>query len=322
MSRRRLHTVLVTLLGVTGTVNAAPAWAQAPGTTQAARAELGARIDSLVAVYEQHAKLLKRRDSLRAARAVVLRTDSLRTDTVTVGPFLFVDRTVPAPGAIAALEDAWQSYENSVGRAAERLSGIVITRSLLRSDLVEAGSHQRVHRFEPMATGRLDHAAAAKRVIVSILMDAMPVAVSEWLDGAGLIEPSSLAWAYRDLATSGSRSARGCFARDVQACRTALTGDEAADLAAITRASLLQHVLAIGGTESYARLLDDAPDVATRLAHAADRPIDEVMISWRSAVQDARPRALAGIAQAGVWTVAWLIGFALFAMRSTRWRLG
>lgn len=314
MSRRRLHTVLVSLLG---TMNAMPAGAQAPGTAQAARAELGARIDSLVAVYEQHGKLVQRRDSLSAARAAVLRTDS-----VMVGPFLFVDRTAPAPGVIAALEDAWQSYESSVGRAAGRLTGIVITRSLASTDLVEAGSRQRVYRFEPTATGRLDHAGAAKRVIVAVLMDAMPVAVSEWLDGAGLMERASLEWAHRDLATSSSRSARECFAMDVQACRIALTGAEAGDLAAITRASLLQHVLATGGTDSYARLLDDGPDVATRLAHAADRPIDEVMISWRSAVQDARPRVLAGIAQAGVWTVAWLIALSLFAMRSTRWRLG
>jgi hypothetical protein len=241
---------------------------------------------------------------------------------VIVGPFLFVDRTAPAPGAIAALEDAWQSYENSVGRAAERLTGIVITRSLSRTDLVEAGSRQRVYRFEPRATGRLDHADAAKRVIDAVLVDAMPVVVSEWLGGAGLMERAPLEWAYRDLATSPSSAARACFAMDVQACRTVLTGDEAADLAPITRASLLQHVLALGGPDSYARLLDDAPDVATRLAHAADRPIHEVMISWRSAVQDARPRVLAGIAQAGVWTVAWLIGLSFFAMRSTRWRLG
>lgn len=317
MSRRRLHTVLVSLLGMTGTLNATSAWAQAPGTAQSARAELGARIDSLVAVYEQHTKLVQLRDSLRAARAAVL-----RTDTVIVGPFLFIDRTAPAPGVIAALDDAWQSYESSVGRAAERLAGTVITRSLARTELVEAGSRQRLYRFEPTATGRLDHADAAKRVIVAVLMDAMPVAVSEWLGGAGLMDPASLAWAYRDLATSSSRSARECLAMDMQACRTALTGGEAADLAAITRASLLQHVLVIGGTDSYARLLDDAPDVATRLAHAADRPIHDVMISWRSAVQDARPRVLAGIAQAGLWTVVWLIGLSFFAMRSTRWRLG
>jgi hypothetical protein len=317
MCKRRLYTVLVSLLGMTGTMNATTAAAQAPGMAQAARAELGARIDSLVAVYEQHAKLVQRRDSLSAARVGVL-----RTDTVIVGPFLFVDRTAPAPGAVAALEDAWQSYENRVGRAAARLTGIVITRSLSRTDLAEAGSRQRVYRFEPTATGRLDHAGAAKRVIVAVLMDAMPVAVSEWLDGAGLMERAPLEWAYRDLATSSSRSARECFAMDVRACRTVLTGDEAADLAPITRASLLQHVLAIGGTDSYARLLDDAPDVATRLAHAADRPIHEVMISWRSAVQDARPRVLAGIAQAGAWTVAWLIALSFFAMRSTRWRLG
>lgn len=315
MCSRRLHTVLVSLLGMTGTMNATPAEAQAPVAARA-RAELGARIDSLVAVYEQHALLLQRRDSLSAARAAV------RTDSVTVGPFVFIDRTAPAPGAIAALEDAWQSYENSVGPAAGRLTGIVITGSLSRTDLVEAGSRQRVYHFEPMATGRLDHAGAARRVIVAALMDAMPVTVSEWLDGAGLMERASLEWAYRDLATSSSRSARECFAMDVQACRTVLTGDEAAELAASTRASLLQHVLAIGGTNSYARLLDDAPDVATRLAHAADRPIHDVMLSWRSAVQDARPRVLAGIAQAGVWTVAWLIGLSFFAMRSTRWRLG
>jgi hypothetical protein len=321
MCRRRLHAALLVLLGATGTIDIAPATAQTSVATQtpatARRAELGAHIDSLIAVHSRHAQLAQRRDSLREARASLL-----RTDTVAVGPFLFVDRTTPTPGAVAALEHAWQSYESSVGRAVARLHGIVITLSLARGQLEGPDAELRMYRFEAMAMGHLDHANAADNVMANVLMDALPDELVTWLDGGSLRSRQSLNWAYRDLATSRSEMVRRCFASDVRACRTTLIGAESDQLAADTRASLFLHALELGGADAYARLLDDAPDVATRLAHAANRPIDELLISWRHAVQEARPRVLAGVIQDGLWAVLWLTGLSFLAMRSTRWRLG
>ena len=281
----------------------------------ARRASLGARIDSLAAEHRRYLRLLHVRDSLAAARAT-----ELHTDTVLVGPFLFVNRTPPAASAVAALQTAWDAHAAMAGAAAGRLSGTVISQDLDGSEL---GNPQRVIRFAPRP-GRStpDHIAAAERAVVSALHAALPGDVLVWLGGGAFGHPDPLVWAYRDLATSGSRPARRCFGGEVDACMLAMTGDSAGLMRPVTRVSLLQLALELGGDGSYSRLFDDSTDIATRLARASGRTTEELIVTWRHEVQDARPRVHAGVARAGMWTIVWLLGLATFATRSTRWRLG
>lgn len=282
---------------------------------RARRNALGARIDSLAAEHRRYLRLLHERDSLSAARAV-----ELHRDTVVVGPFLFVNRTPPAASAVAALQHAWDAHAAMAGAAAGRLSGTVISQDLDGSEL---GNPESVIRFAPRP-GRStpDHAAAADGAVMSALHSALPADVLEWLGGGTFGHPDPLVWAYRDLATSGSRPARRCFGGEVDACMLAMTGDSAVLMRPVTRVSLLQLALELGGDGSYFRLFDDSTDIATRLAGASGRTPEELIVIWRHEVQDARPRVHAGVARAGLWTIVWLLGLATFAMRSTRWRLG
>ena len=279
------------------------------------RAALSARIDSLAAEHERYMRLLAERDSARASAS------PLRTDTIVIGPFLFVSREPVPQAAINALHDAWRAYEPMVGIARTRLDGIVISSDVSPQDLAAGGSTPTVHRYHIRDTGR-NHEDGARHAVAAALVGVMPADMRDWLGGSTLHGDDALVWAYRDLATSGSIPLRRCHARDMGSCMRALTGDAAPLTNAATRISLLQHALEVGGSGSFARLVEGSPGPAGRLARAAGRPIDEVMLGWRDRVQDARPQVHAGIARAGLWSMLWLIGLGLLAMRSTRWRLG
>ena len=88
------------------------------------------------------------------------------------------------------------------------------------------------------------------------------------------------------------------------------------------RAGLLAHALGEGGPGSFERLFAPAPDVGSRIAHAAGTSLDVVIDGWRARLDEARPDMRAGVIDAGVWTVVWLAALALLATRSTRWRIG
>lgn len=290
-------------------------------SAQSPREELMARLDSLEAEYDRQHAIVVRLDSVAAAAA-----GQIRTDTTVVGPFRIVDPdTVDVSGVAEAVRDAWSERAAHVGIAAERIDGAVVTLTL-GEELLSSEAGSRVHPFEPFVTGEADFPRAAERLVANVLTGALPADVKEWLGGATLEPQRRRDWTYRELATTVSQAGRQCFRGDVRACRTAvglgesITDDDA--LSRGVRGGVLAHALEVGGADSYARLFDDAADVATRIENAAGRPIEEVIAGWRAAVQDDRPDIHAGIARAGFWTVVWLAGLALLAMRSTRWRLG
>ncbi|HEX6132669.1 MAG TPA: hypothetical protein VFZ24_01725 [Longimicrobiales bacterium] len=337
-----------------------------PAAAQDPRAELAARIDSLAGIYEAQLEQVRVLDSIRLAR---LR--ELRTDTTVVGPFVVIDRdTVPVQRLVDALTAAWSRHAAFVGHAVRRIEGTIVTMTLPPAFTPAGGAGQ--YRFEPFVWGSADYERAARHVMSSVLTDALPADLREWLDGGSVLPGGSLEWPYRELATAHSHAARNCFAGDVAACiaasgltdpgedwsrwytpgqlraqvaqRSWYSGaagacvhqlDDAACIAesrrlggalpplgGAARASLLASALELGGTGAYARLFDDAPDVGARLANAAGLPLDEVVASWREAVERARPSIHAGMLDAGIWTVILLAALAVLAMRSTRWRLG
>ncbi|HEX6307678.1 MAG TPA: hypothetical protein VFZ69_05780 [Longimicrobiales bacterium] len=341
--------------------SATSALAQTPAAGPAAH------IDSLTRVYEMQVERLRVLDSIRQAR---LR--EVRTDTVLAGPFLVIDRdTVDMDRAAAALRRAWAAQATVVGKASGRVEGAIVTMTLPPS-FTYGRDGARQYRFEPFVWGSADFERAARRVVASVLTDALPADVRVWLDGGGVQPAAALEWSYRELVTAHSHAARGCFAGAVDACMTALglshpgadwsgwytpdelrvqvaqRGSESAPATACvrrrddaacfeesrlsggalpplrgaSRTALLAHVLELGGAGAYARLFDDARDVSARLAHAADRPIEDVVAGWRSSIDRARPSIYAGVLRGGLWTLVCLAALAVLATRSTRWRIG
>lgn len=303
-------------------VHAQDTFASGRGSTADVRADeraaLAVRIDSLLEEQARYHRLLNERRMTRAAVAA-----ALHADTTIVGPFLFVNRDTPPAAAVSALANAWNARAEMVGDAVTRLDGVIISMNLGARDLASGRSNPTVHHYRiGSRRGQPDYNDAAARVIAAALADALPATVKDWIGNGSLDSPDAFVWAYRDLATSGAAPARACYARDIDACVLALTGDAAPLMNPATRMSLLQHALDLGGRGAYARLVADAPGTAERLAHASNRPLHDVMTTWRAAVQEARPRVHAGVARAGMWTMLWLLCLGLLSMRSTRWRLG
>src|SRR5690606_35904254 len=126
-------------------------------------------------------------------------------------------------------------------------------------DLASGSSHPTVHHYRVGARGaQPDYDDAAARVIAAALAGALPQAVQDWIGSGSLDSPDAFVWAYRDLATSSVAPARGCHARDMDACVLAVTGDAAPAMSSATRTSLVQHALELGGPGAYARLVADA----------------------------------------------------------------
>lgn len=295
--------------------------AAAQVSAQSERAVLARRVDSLAVEYERQLAIVSRLDSIEASEAA-----RISTDTVVVGPFRIVDRdTVDVTGVARALADAWRARTAMLGGAAARIGGVVVTVTL-GAELLKSDAAARVYPFEPFVTGRADFPRAAERIVLAVLTAELPEDVGAWMRGASLQPTRSMEWTYRELATTTMAAGRRCFHSELDTCRAALgladSAGGAGALSAGTRASLLAYALEVGGDGSYARLYDTAPDVAGRLVNAAGVPLDELVAGWRNAVQAARPDARAGMARTGFWTVVWLAGLALLAMRSTRWRIG
>lgn len=217
----------------------------------ARRSTLASRIDSLVLEHRRISRLLEGRASTHSP--------VIATDTVAVGPFLFVNRSAPPATAVTALEHAWRDHQEMIGNAAQQLSGTVISLDLNHADLRRVGAPETMHHLAPPLGGRASYASAASHTVLTALIRLMPDSMQQWVSGGGLFRDDAMMWAYRDLATTGSTAGRACFARDMQACAVALTGDAWRVIHPTTRTSLLQHALALGGAGSYERLLRDAP---------------------------------------------------------------
>lgn len=89
------------------------------------------------------------------------------------------------------------------------------------------------------------------------------------------------------------------------------------------RSSLASEALRMGGEGAYTRL-NAHPElpIRTRLAEAANMPVDQLIGEWRTKVMASRPNVQAGLLWSPITLLVWLVVLALFAMRSSRWRLG
>jgi hypothetical protein len=89
------------------------------------------------------------------------------------------------------------------------------------------------------------------------------------------------------------------------------------------RRMLADVALEIGGEGTYTRISTAGGSaVEERLALAVGVEADTLLARWREAVLDARPRTQTVSVLEGLSALAWMVGLALLATRSSRWRLG
>ncbi len=89
------------------------------------------------------------------------------------------------------------------------------------------------------------------------------------------------------------------------------------------RLMLLDVARELGGEGVYARIATSSgPGVEERLATAVGAEPDTLIARWREAVLDARPWTQTVSGLEGLTAIAWIIGLAFLATRSSRWRSG
>jgi hypothetical protein len=89
------------------------------------------------------------------------------------------------------------------------------------------------------------------------------------------------------------------------------------------RRMLLDVALELGGEGVYARISTSSGSaVEERLAVAVSAESDTLVARWREAVLDARPRTQMVSGLEGLAAIAWIVGLAFLATRSSRWRSG
>lgn len=128
--------------------------------------------------------------------------------------------------------------------------------------------------------------------------------------------------------------AEGSLLQDRQACMAGVdstcvhllgiipAGEWPKPLGNRARQSLVRVALRLGGSEAFARLMQDpAAPLSDRLQRASGVRVDSLLATWRSLVVRARPEPVT-IPVWGVWAaLAWGAIFAGLAIRSSRWRL-
>jgi len=79
--------------------------------------------------------------------------------------------------------------------------------------------------------------------------------------------------------------------------------------------------LVSGGRRALGRLAHGASrSLSQRFALAAGMPVDSLILAWRRAIIEARPKPVT-IAPARAWTaLGWIVLMGLMAFRSSRWR--
>jgi hypothetical protein len=146
---------------------------------------------------------------------------------------------------------------------------------------------------------------------------------------------------YSALATSARPVANACFLGDLVSCRSVIgliqppeaplvwyepevPSWSAASLPSLfARQLLLDVALELGGDGTYARVSSSGRSgVEEKLSGAAGVEADTLISRWREAVLNARPKTQAVVAFEGLAALAWVLGLALLATRSSRWRSG
>ena len=120
---------------------------------------------------------------------------------------------------------------------------------------------------------------------------------------------------------------RGCVEEnDVRACDALLAELEWVVWLPVSdriRAHVLWYAVRAGGEGAWRRALErrEAP-MPEVLTHVSGLPVDELVADWRADLIGHRPDVHAGLGGKGTRVLLWVLIFAAFAMRSTRWRLG
>ena len=134
----------------------------------------------------------------------------------------------------------------------------------------------------------------------------------------------------RDVALEPDPELRACLEEGAQAtCDRVLVANFGWSLVApygmapSQRWTLFWHAIGTGGEDAWARALERSEaDPAELLTHASGLAPDELEVGWRESLVTNRPLLYADLSAARWAVLLWVLIFAAFAMRSTRWRLG
>ena len=145
-----------------------------------------------------------------------------------------------------------------------------------------------------------------------------------WYDAAerrGLITEYS-SWTWKDRRRDQCVQA-GSDEVCVELLRSLEEGALDPPLSLRARRSLTVTALELGGEGAYGRLLDPAGSAPLqRLTAAAAVPFDSLLSVWHARMLTARPRPTTITRLAGWTAFFWVIAFAAFGARSTRWHRG
>lgn len=117
-----------------------------------------------------------------------------------------------------------------------------------------------------------------------------------------------------------------CLDRDeTAACDAALARMDRLDGAVLTTpalpVSVLWYAVEVGGEGAWRRAIEDpAATPADVLERASGLDAEAVIAGWRAFMLDHRPAVHAGLGRSALTALFWILIFAGFAMRSTRWR--
>jgi hypothetical protein len=188
-----------------------------------------ARIDSLIPEWRAANRAVLMADSVRRARRLASEQEPL--DTLVLPAFMIVARHKQAAETFAA-------FRAAVRRRGDMLEGIPRDRHVTllvqwevdRYRTLELMSGRPRHRLVSLYGVNPDRRRrSAFSGVDGALVDFLSPSVRAWLADPNLLNRTDRAHVYRELATSSSAHARGCFRRDPSACLAALELNDTPD---------------------------------------------------------------------------------------------
>ncbi len=331
MCSRRTRVALVAALAVGGLAGAGPVSAQAGAQARLGEGELLRQLDAAMPELEEARRAVEGALARRAREAAA--RPRRPTDVVEVGPLRVV--TLPEQAELAAelFEEVWrEDFHSVVGSPA--LAAHVFAfqwgwRSVQPLDVdAEAHGATAVQRVEVTRSWVRTRRVARARIRDSVwdalrkdLPEGTPLA--EWVGRTGY---PSVQRVSRLVTMVPSDLYRSCLEGEDAACLAGLglatTATTERGLPPETTTMVLLEAVRLGGAGAWQRLVGVAGaqplDALERVAGVAP---EAVVASWRTALLDERPEVHAGLGSQSARVIVWLIFLAMFAARSSRWRL-
>jgi hypothetical protein len=296
--------------------------AAVPLGAQESLVRIQARIDSLAPLVEQAEVEAAVARSERLAADAQAEWTGRALDTLRVADMTIVTPRADVDEARALFDEVWT--ERFAGLASRSLSTATLTYQTVTYVVerfpVTGREHQVVvPRWASRATAKV---RVRDAISAAITVDLAETAVGRWSSG-NPFAPFESARVYREMRLGPSIAGRRCMDGDTASCATALGlgTDAVGGESDVARATLVGLALERGGPGAWTRFLEDpAMPPADALTHAAGVSVGTLISEWQARVLAGRQETHAGLGGTSAIAFLWILFFALFATRSTRWR--